>query len=288
MLPKLTENKQEIIAKSLETAGHALLLLPEAKSLPEVPGSAELKAAMKRRDLKADVLAKTPVAVQLPGGSGPAHTSSPFRGVIDLVDMHWIEFDPASDGKNVTITEIPEQFLDDALLWREQMMEVVYELSEEAMALALEEQPVPRELIIAALRKGTLSRQIQPVFCGSALHGMGVQPLLSGVNDYLPSPLDRPPVEGVDPKNHEKTLQRSPSNDEPFCALAAELLFPLDDAVAIPVKFLFALFILDITGPSLVPSFWAICPQPMPWLRMVRTPGRSVVVVVAVTPLPVV
>ena len=69
MLPKLTENKQEITAKSLETAGHALLLLPVTKSLPEVPGSAELKAAMKRRGLKTDALAKSPVAVQLPGGT---------------------------------------------------------------------------------------------------------------------------------------------------------------------------------------------------------------------------
>ena len=69
MLPKLTENKQEITAKSLETAGHALLLLPESKSLPEVPGSAELKAVMKRRDLKTDALAKSPVAVQLTGGT---------------------------------------------------------------------------------------------------------------------------------------------------------------------------------------------------------------------------
>jgi leucyl aminopeptidase len=69
MLPKLTENKQEITAKLLEAAGHALLLLPVSKSLPAVPGSAELKAVMKRRDLKADALAKTPVAVQLPGGT---------------------------------------------------------------------------------------------------------------------------------------------------------------------------------------------------------------------------
>lgn len=69
MLPKLTENKQEITAKSLETAGHALLLLPVTKSLPEVPGSVELKAVMKRRDLKIDTLAKSPVAVQLPGGT---------------------------------------------------------------------------------------------------------------------------------------------------------------------------------------------------------------------------
>jgi len=69
MLPKLTENKQEITVKALEAAGHALLLLPVSKSLPEVPGSVELKAAMKRRDLKLDALAKSPVAVQLPGGT---------------------------------------------------------------------------------------------------------------------------------------------------------------------------------------------------------------------------
>ena len=69
MLPKLSENKQEITAKSLETAGHALLLLPVSKTLPEMPGSAELKAVMKRRDIKLDSLAKSPVAVQLPGGT---------------------------------------------------------------------------------------------------------------------------------------------------------------------------------------------------------------------------
>ena len=69
MLPKLTENKQEITAKSLETAGHALLLLPVSKTLPELPGSAELKAVMKRRDIKIDALTKSPVAVQLPGGT---------------------------------------------------------------------------------------------------------------------------------------------------------------------------------------------------------------------------
>ena len=165
-----------------------------------------------------------PVAVQLPGGFGPPHTSNPFRGVIDLVDMKWIEFDPESDGKNVSVIDIPEPFMDDALLWREQMMDAVYELSEEALALAMEEQPVPREMIIAALRKGTLSREIQPVFCGSALHGMGVQPLLTGVVDYLPSPIDRPPVAGIDPKHPDKTLVRKPDEQEPFCALVFKIL----------------------------------------------------------------
>jgi len=165
-----------------------------------------------------------PVAVQLPGGSGPSHTSNPFRGVIDLVDMKWIEFDPQSDGKNVTVTEIPEAFMDDALLWREQMLDAVYELSEEAMALAMEEQPLPREMIVAALRKGTLSREIQPVFCGSALHGMGVQPLLTGVVEYLPSPIDRPAVSGCDPKNRDKEMSRQPTDKDPFCALVFKIL----------------------------------------------------------------
>lgn len=165
-----------------------------------------------------------PVAVQIPGGAGPAHTSNPFRGVIDLVDMKWMQFDPQSDGKVVTIEEIPAEFLDDAMLWREQMMDAVYELDEEAMALALDEQPVPREMIIAALRKGTIARRIQPVFCGSALHGMGVQPLMTGVTDYLPSPLDRPPVEGVDPKDRDKVLTRAPSDSEPFCGLVFKIL----------------------------------------------------------------
>ncbi|HEY0663078.1 MAG TPA: leucyl aminopeptidase family protein, partial [Thiobacillaceae bacterium] len=69
MLPKLTENKQELTAKSLDAAGHALLLLPESRTVPAMPGGAELKAALKRRDLKADALTKTPVAFQTPGGT---------------------------------------------------------------------------------------------------------------------------------------------------------------------------------------------------------------------------
>ncbi len=165
-----------------------------------------------------------PVAVQIPGGAGPPHTSHPFRGVIDLIDMKWMLFDPESDGKVVTIEEIPAEYVDDATLWREQMMDVIYELDEAAMALAMDEKPVPRELVIAALRKATIARDIQPVFCGSALHGMGVQPLLTGVTDLLPSPLDRPPVEGVDPRHRDKALIRKPSDKEPFCGLVFKLL----------------------------------------------------------------
>ncbi len=165
-----------------------------------------------------------PVAVELPVGQGPAHTSNPFRGVIDLVDMKLLEFDPETEGKEVTETEIPADLLDEALLWREQMLEVVYELNDEAMMLGMDEKPVPREMIIAALRKGCIEMKVQPVFCGSALHGIGVQPLMTGVGNYLPSPLDRPPVEGVDPKRPDKVLLRKPDSKEPFCGLVFKIL----------------------------------------------------------------
>lgn len=165
-----------------------------------------------------------PVAIELPVGQGPAHVANPFRGVIDLIDMKMLEFDPTTEGKQIRETEIPDDMMDDAMLWREQMLDVVYDLSEEAATLALEEQEVPRELIVAALRKGCIDHVIQPVLCGSALHGIGVQPLMTAVGSFLPSPLDRPPVEGVDPKKSEKCLSRRPNSKEPFCGLVFKIL----------------------------------------------------------------
>ena len=165
-----------------------------------------------------------PLAVELPVGQGPAHVADPFRGVIDLVDMKMLEFDPETEGKEVKETAIPEDQLDEALFWREQMLEKVYDLSEEAANLAMEEKEVPRDLIIAALRQGCIDRVIQPVLCGSALHGIGVQPLMTAVGNFLPSPLDRPPVEGVDPKDADKVLIRNPKSNDPFCGLVFKIL----------------------------------------------------------------
>ena len=165
-----------------------------------------------------------PVAVELPVGQGPAHVANPFRGVIDLVDMKMLEFDPETEGKEVKETEIPEEQMDAALFWREQMLEKVYDLSEEAASLAMEEKEVPRDLILDALRQGCIDRVIQPVLCGSALHGIGVQPLMTAVGNFLPSPLDRPPVEGVDPKNADKVLIRNPNSKDPFCGLVFKIL----------------------------------------------------------------
>jgi elongation factor G len=165
-----------------------------------------------------------PLAVELPVGQGPAHVANPFRGVIDLVDLKMLEFDPETEGKEVNETEIPEDQMDEALFWREQMLEKVYDLSEEAASLAMEEKEVPRELIVKALRQGCIDRVIQPVWCGSALHGIGVQPLMTAVGNFLPSPLDRPPVEGVDPKKNDQVLIRKPNSKDPFCGLVFKIL----------------------------------------------------------------
>ena len=170
-----------------------------------------------------------PVPIEIPVGQGPAHVADPFRGVIDLIDMKMLQFDPETEGKEISETEIPEELMDDAALWREQMLEAVYDLNEEAAMMALEEQEIPRKMIVETLRAGVLDLKIQVLLCGSALHGIGIQPLMTAVGNFLPSPLDRPPVEGIDPKkadkaNDGKKLSRKPNTKEPFCGLVFKIL----------------------------------------------------------------
>jgi elongation factor G len=165
-----------------------------------------------------------PLAIQIPAGEGPAHTSNPFRGVIDLIEMKLLQFDPASEGKQITEVEIPAEWIDDATLYREQMLERLYSLSNEMMELGMEEKPIPSELIRMTIREGTLRGELHPVLCGSALHGIGVNPLLDAVGHFLPSPLDRPAVEGIDPKKPDKKLLRKPDPNEPFCGLVFKIL----------------------------------------------------------------
>ncbi len=165
-----------------------------------------------------------PIPVQIPVGAGPAHVSNPFRGVIDLIDMQFLEFDPQSDGKIIKAMPIPDDLTDEASLYREQLLESLYEFDEPLAIAAMEEQSISVEQIRSALRTACISRQIQPVFCGSALHGIGVNPLMDGVGHYLPSPLDRPPVQGVESHDSEKKLARNPDPNEPFCALVFKIL----------------------------------------------------------------
>jgi elongation factor G len=163
-----------------------------------------------------------PIPLFVPVGEGPPHTSNPFRGVIDLITMRMLTF--ADEGRTVTEQPIPEDWQDVAEFSRVQLLESLYEFNDEMAELALEERPIPEELLRRAIRQATLARQIQPVVCGSALHGIGVQCVLDAVREYLPSPIDRPPVQGTDPEKADKVLLRKPDAQEPFCGLVFKIL----------------------------------------------------------------
>ncbi len=170
-------------------------------------------------------LAAHPVAIQIPVGQGPAHVSNPFRGVIDLIEMKLLTFPTDKESREYSIEELPADLKDEAEVWRQEMLEKLYTYSNEMMELALAEQPIPADLIRKVLRETTVHMQLQPVLCGSALHGIGVQPVLDAVQYYLPSPLDVPPVEGESVgEKHPKKLTRKPSADEPFCGLVFKVL----------------------------------------------------------------
>jgi elongation factor G len=171
-------------------------------------------------------LGAEPVAVQIPVGQGPAHFEDPFRGVIDLISMKMLTFPDVDERSNVVASEIPDSHLDDALMWRDALLEKLYSYSDRLMELALQEEEIPEALIREVLRTATLHLEVQPVFCGSALHGIGVQPVLDGVGHYLPSPVDVPPVKGIgkDKKGKEIEVTRAPSPDGPFSALVFKVL----------------------------------------------------------------
>lgn len=168
-------------------------------------------------------LGANPVPIQLPVGEGPAHVDNSFRAVIDLVKMKYVTFE--DEGKKVNESPIPEELADEAEFAREQMLETLYEYSDEMAELAFEEKPISNDLIRKVIRGATLEGKIQPLVCGSALHGMGVQGVLDSVKYYLPSPLDRPPVEGLNPKKKTNaTEQRKPDPKEPFAGLVFKIL----------------------------------------------------------------
>ena len=169
-------------------------------------------------------LRATPVAIQIPAGSGPPHTTDPFRGVVDLIDMRLLTFAPEGDGKDMSAHPLEGELATEAQLMRGEMIEKLCDFSDELMELALAEEEIPNDLIRKVIRDATLHQQIQPVLCGTALHGVGVQPVLDAVASYLPSPLDCPPVEGLQPGKDEKPLKRAPDPKEPFCGLVFKIL----------------------------------------------------------------
>jgi elongation factor G len=165
-----------------------------------------------------DRLGARPVPVQLPIGQ-----EEHFRGVVDVVEMQGVVWEDDLGTKTSTI-EIPKQLQEQAEEYHHQLIDAVAEHDEELLeTYLLDETSVTPEMIKRALRKATLAIAVTPVLCGSAFKNKGVQPLLDGVVDYLPSPLEVPAVHGVDPRTG-KELSRRPSEDEPFSALAFKVM----------------------------------------------------------------
>ncbi|MCL6581693.1 MAG: elongation factor G [Firmicutes bacterium] len=157
-----------------------------------------------------------PVPIQLPVGSEDS-----FRGVVDLLTgraLYWLD----ELGTELATEDPPPEMADDIRRHREDLLEAAAEYDDELMALYLEGKEIPVEIIRRALRRGTLAARIVPVLCGASYRNRGVQPLLDAVVDYLPSPVDLPPMEGMVPSTGEKTVRR-PSDDEPTSALVFKI-----------------------------------------------------------------
>ncbi len=160
----------------------------------------------------------TPNAVAL---NIPTGLESEFEGVIDLYAMKAVYFE-GEHGENVIEKEIPEKLKAEAEKWRKLMIEKIAETDDALIEKYLKNQEPTVEELKKALRKACLDYKLVPVFCGSALKNKGVQPMLDGVVDYLPSPIDLPPAKGVLPRSKEE-VSREAKDDAPFAALAFKL-----------------------------------------------------------------
>jgi len=162
-------------------------------------------------------LGANPIQMQIPIGA-----ESDFEGIIDLLDMKAVIWEDET-GSAPKIQKIPEKFEKEAQEKRNQLVEKIAELDDGLIMKFLENEEITNEELKSALRTAVLENRASPVFCGSSLKNKGVQPLLDAVIDYLPSPLDIPPVKGLDPKN-QKEIIRETSIDEPLSALVFKVV----------------------------------------------------------------
>ena len=168
-----------------------------------------------------DRLGAHPVPIQLPIGA-----EGDFRGIVDLINMKAIVYKDEL-GKDVSIEDIPADMADEAKAAREHLLEELSHYDDELLEMILEEQEIPKDRLVTAIRKATLDIKLTPVLCGSSFKNKGVQPLLDAVIDFLPSPLEVPPVEGHEPvkgDDEDRAAVRNASDDEPFAALAFKIM----------------------------------------------------------------
>jgi len=171
-------------------------------------------------DMVRERLGAHPVPLQIPIGR-----EDQYRGLVDLIDQVGLVWNDDDDtlGKEYTQIEIPPDMREQVKEYREKMIEGLAEVDEHLMEKYVHGEPITAVELKAAVRKGTISMKLFPVLCGASFKNKGVQPLLDAVIDYLPSPLDIPPVQGVNPETKE-VEERKPADDAPFAALAFKIM----------------------------------------------------------------
>ena len=166
-----------------------------------------------------DRLGATPLVIQLPWG-----VESDFRGVIDLIRMRALLWQTEGKGDKYDVVAIPRDYEEAAREWRDNLIEAISENDEQMMELYLEGTEPDEEQLIAAIRRATIAGSVTPVLCGSAFKNKGVQPMLDAIVDFLPSPLDIPPVQGHEVGDESEIIERRPDPAEPFSALAFKIM----------------------------------------------------------------
>ena len=166
-----------------------------------------------------EVLGANPCPIQIPIGA-----EENLKGIIDLVTMKALYWRDETIGANYQIEDIPADYQAEAAEWRDKMLETLASFDDHLMEKYFDHpETITEDEIRAAIRKATIAMEINPIICGSSFKNKGVQPLLDAVCAYLPSPLDTEFIEGTDPDNEEKKLQRRPDENEPLCALAFKI-----------------------------------------------------------------
>jgi len=155
----------------------------------------------------------TPLLLQIPMGREDG-----FRGILDLVAIKQVQWETDDPNGGVEVVEVSDEFKDDVMAYRDQLIEQVADVDDAIMELYLEEKPIPNDILVAAIRRATLGLKAVPVFCGAALKNKGIQPLLDAVVHYLPSPVDVPPMQGHHPETQE-VLTITPKEKGPLVAL---------------------------------------------------------------------
>jgi elongation factor G len=170
-------------------------------------------------EMISDRLGATPLVIQLPWG-----VESDFRGVIDLVRMQAMLWPTDGKGDSYQTVPIPDHHLEAAREWRDILVERISENDERMMELYLDGTEPDTGDLVAAIRRATIDGAVTPVMCGSAFKNKGVQPMLDAIVDYLPSPIDIPPIKGHAVNNEETVIERPADPSEPFAALAFKIM----------------------------------------------------------------